>query len=204
MTGAALTDLAIFPLNTVLFPAGLLPLRLFEQRYMEMAKDCLKMDEPFGVCLIRSGSEVGAPATPESVGCTARIVDWDMQQLGVLSVKARGEQRFRIRDARVTHSGLTRASVALIAEDMDARLPEEFGACAKLLRAVIREHGEAIMAAPLRFDSCAWVSARLTELLPLPLGAKQQLLELTDALQRIEVLHKCLLQHGMYHSMLVE
>ena len=88
-------DLAIFPLNTVLFPGGLLPLRIFEQRYMEMAKACLKNDEHFGICLIRSGREVGAPAVPESIGSTAKIVEWDMQQLGVLSVKVQGGQRFR-------------------------------------------------------------------------------------------------------------
>ena len=197
MTGAGLCDLAIFPLNAVLFPAGLLPLRLFEQRYMEMAKGCLKDNAPFGVCLIHSGSEVGAPATPEPVGCTARIVAWDMQQLGVLTVTTRGEQRFRIRDARVTDSGLTRANVELIGDDVDVQLPEEFGACARLLQTVIKEHGEAVMAAPLRFDSSSWVGARLTELLPVPLAAKQQLLELTDALQRIEILHKFLRQNHL-------
>lgn len=197
---AGLSDLAIFPLNAVLFPAGLLPLRIFEQRYMEMAKRCLKEDEPFGVCLIRSGREVGEPAMPEPVGCTARIVEWDMQQLGVLSVKTRGEQRFRIRTARVTDAGLTRASVELIAQDVDAELPEGFTACAKLLKAIIEEHGEGIIAAPFLFDSSAWVSARLTEILPVPLAAKQKLLELDDALQRVEILHKFLLQHRLAES----
>jgi len=86
LSDSGVRDLAIFPLNAVLFPGGLLPLRIFEQRYMDMAKACLKTDEPFGICLIRSGYEVGAPATPESIGCTAKIVEWDMQQLGVLSI----------------------------------------------------------------------------------------------------------------------
>ena len=75
MIGSAHLDVAIFPLNAVLFPGGLLPLRVFEQRYMDMAKDCLRNDTPFGVCLIRAGHEVGAPATPEPIGCTAKIVD---------------------------------------------------------------------------------------------------------------------------------
>ena len=195
--GAELQDLAIFPLNAVLFPGGLLPLRIFEQRYMDMAKRCLKDDEPFGVCLIRSGSEVGAPAVPEPVGCTARIVDWDMQQLGVLAVKTRGEHRFRIYRTQISESGLARASVQVLAPDVDAPLPEQFGACAKLLQAILAEHGEATMASPHLFDSSAWVSARLTEILPVPLTAKQQLLELTDALQRVEILHKFLLQHRL-------
>lgn len=188
--GAEIPDLAVFPLNTVLFPAGLLPLRIFEPRYMDMAKRCLKEDEPFGVCLIRSGREVGAPATPELVGCTARIVEWDMQQLGVLSVRVRGEKRFRIRESRVTNAGLTLARVDLLSEDSDAELPEAFTACASLLRSVVSEHGEGIFAAPHRFNSCAWIGARLAEILPVPPAAKQDLLELDDVLRRVEILHK--------------
>lgn len=192
-----LRDFAIFPLNAVLFPGGLLSLRIFEQRYMEMAKRCLKDDEPFGVCLIRSGAEVGTPATYEPVGCSARIVEWDMQQLGLLSVKARGEQRFRVTDAEVTGTGLIRASVELLPQDIDAPLPAAFDACAGLLRQVVAEHGAQIMFEPLSFESSAWVGARLTEILPVPLAAKQRLLELEDALQRIEILHKFLLQHQL-------
>lgn len=190
-------EFPVFLLNAVLFPGGLLPLRIFEQRYMDMAKGCLRNDEPFGVCLIRTGREVGAPAIPEPVGCTARIVEWDMQQLGVLSVTALGEQRFRILESRVTDAGLTRASVEMLAQDCDADLPERFDACANVLRAVIKEHGAKIIAEPFRFESSSWVSARLTEILPVPLAAKQKLLELDDAAQRIEILGKFLLQHGI-------
>ena len=86
----ATREIPIFPLGTVLFPGGLLPLRLFEQRYLEMAKTCLRDAAPFGVCLIREGAEVGAPATPEPVGCLARIAHWDMQQLGLLQIVAQG------------------------------------------------------------------------------------------------------------------
>ncbi len=190
-------DLAIFPLNAVLFPGGLLPLRVFEQRYMDMAKTCLKEGEPFGVCLIHSGHEVGEPATPEAIGCTARIIEWDMQQLGVLSIKALGEQRFRIRTSCVTTAGLTRADVEMLPQDTDAQLPEEFDACATLLRAVIDDHGPGLVALPTRFDSSSWVSSRLIEILPVPLRAKQKLLELEDAGQRIEILNKFLQQHRL-------
>ncbi len=190
-------DLPIFPLNAVLFPGGLLPLRIFEQRYMDMAKGCLKDDLPFGICLIRSGNEVGVPATPEPIGCTARIVEWDMAQLGVLSIKTLGEQRFRIKSSRVTQAGLTRAEVEMLAPEEDAKLPDEFEACAALLKAVIDEHGAGIVALPAQLDSASWVGSRLTEILPVPLGAKQKLLELGDAMQRIEILNKFLLQHGL-------
>ena len=99
-------ELPLFPLKTVLFPGGLLPLRIFEQRYMEMAKACLRDGAPFGVCLIREGREVGSPAVPEDVGCIARIADCDMEELGILKVTAEGLERFRIVSTEVARSGL--------------------------------------------------------------------------------------------------
>ncbi len=194
---AATEDVPLFPLNTVLFPDGLLPLRICEQRYMDMAKGCLRDGTSFGVCLIREGREVGDPARPVDIGCLARIVEWDMQQLGLLTVKARGEQRFRIHERRVEADGLTRARVERLPQDLDAALPGEFEACQRLLRRVIEEHGAGLFAEPHRFDSASWVGARLTEILPVPLAAKQKLMELDDALQRIEILHKFLSQHRL-------
>ena len=190
-------DIPLFPLNTVLFPGGLLPLRIFEQRYMDMAKACLRDGTPFGVCLIRDGREVGEPAEPESIGCLASILEWDMQQLGLLLVTAKGGPRFRILERRVERNGLGRATVEVLPEDADAGLPAEYSACATLLRRVVEEHGEALFATPHRFDSASWVGSRLTEILPVPLPAKQKLMELDDAMQRIEILHKFLSQHRL-------
>ena len=96
----------LFPLGTVLFPGSLLPLRIFEVRYMDMAKACLKDGTPFGVCLIREGEEVGAPAVPEPIGCVARIAECDMEELGILKVKAEGLERFRIVSSEVNRHGL--------------------------------------------------------------------------------------------------
>ena len=182
-----MNDLPLFPLGTVLFPGGLLPLRLFEQRYLEMGKACLRDASPFGVCLIREGAEVGVPATPEPVGCLARIVQWDMQQLGLLQIVAQGSQRFRIRERRLQADGLARATVELLPEESDAPVPGRLAACRQLLERIAVEHGERLFAPPLRFDSCAWVGARLAEVLPLPSALKQQLLEL-DGLPRLEAL----------------
>ena len=190
-------DIPIFPLNAVLFPGGLLPLRIFEQRYMEMTKDCLRDDEPFGICLIRSGREVGEPAVPEEIGCLARVVHWEMQQLGVLQVRVRGEQRFRILERRILESGLARARVDVLPPEKDDMVPEEFAACSTLLQLVIQKHGDRLIEAPHRFESASWVGARLTEILPVPLIAKQKLMELEDSLQRLEILHKVLVQHEL-------
>ena len=103
-------EIFLFPLNTVLFPDGVLPLKVFEQRYIEMTKTCLRDDAPFGVCLIREGREVGAAALPEPVGCLATIAQWDMPQLGLFHLVARGGQRFRVRETRIAANQLISAS----------------------------------------------------------------------------------------------
>ncbi len=168
----------------MLFPGGRLPLRIFESRYMDMAKACLKDGSPFGVCLILEGREVGEPATPASVGTLARIGAWDMPQLGMLHVTALGERRLRILERRVQADGLALASVQLLAEEADAPIPEDCATCVRLLERVIEQQG-ALFEPPHRLDSCSWVGSRLAELLPLPLPAKQELLELDDARARL-------------------
>ena len=178
-------DVPLFPLNTVLFPGGRLPLRIFEQRYLAMAKACLKDGTPFGVCAIREGAEVGAPAIPAEIGCTARIAEWDMAQLGVLEVIAQGESRFRILARRIEKNGLQLAQVEILPAEQDAPVPSACSACVRLLERVIEQHG-ALLPSPQKLDSAAWVSARLAELLPLPLATKQELLEIDDAAARLE------------------
>jgi uncharacterized protein len=193
----SLSNVPIFPLNTVLFPGGLLPLRVFEARYMDMTRDCLKRDEPFGVCLIREGAEVGAPAVPEAIGCMAKILEWDMQQQGILNIKTRGGQRFRILERRVAAQGLTSADVELIPPEEGTAVPEEFAACARLLEMVVADQGKPIFAEPHAYNDASWVGYRLAEILPVPLIAKQKLLELTDSLARLSILQRFLESRGL-------
>jgi hypothetical protein len=189
-------EIPLFPLQTVLFPGGRLPLRIFEQRYMEMAKACLRDGAPFGVCLIREGREVGQPALPEAVGCVARIVEWDMPQLGLLQVVARGEQRFRIRGRRVQPDGLALAGADLLEEASDAPLDPQADLCARVLRRMVDAAPAGLVELPPRYDSSAWVSARLAELLPLSLASKQRLLEMDDARDRLEILRRLISSSG--------
>lgn len=190
-------EIALFPLHTVLFPGGLLPLRVFEPRYMEMATACLREGIPFGVCLIREGREVGTPAVPHAVGCLARIMQWDMQQLGVLSITVRGERRFRVLERRVQRDGLIRSEIEPLADEDDALVPEALAMCARVLKAIIDEGAGAGIEAPFRFESSSWVSARLTEILPLPFAFKQQLLETDDSRRRLEALREALLEQKL-------
>jgi len=182
--------LPIFPLGTVLFPGALLPLKIFEQRYMDMAKGCLKEGLSFGICLIREGSEVGAPAVPEQVGTLATIVDWDMEQLGVLKVRVEGGERFRLNSTDVQPNGLIIGEVERFTESPDSSVDLE--ACAAFLKKVVAAVGAGQFAEPLRFDEVSWVGFRLAEILPLRPDVKQRLLELTDGPGRLKVLYRFL------------
>jgi len=184
-------ELPIFPLASVLFPGGVIPLRIFEPRYMGMAKACLKNDVAFGICLIREGEEVGEPAVPEAVGTTARIQEWDMQQLGILQVRATGGARFRILERHVDESGLITGQVIPIPEDENTA-GTEFAQCSEFLRKVLTRIGNSHFKGEVRFDDPSWVSFRITEILPISQIIKQKMLELTDARMRLEILYRVL------------
>jgi Lon protease-like protein len=187
----------IFPLNTVLFPGAVLPLRIFETRYMDMAKECLRSSSVFGVCLIREGAEVGAPAVPEPIGCLARIGECDMEELGILKVRAEGLERFRIVSRDVNKQGLVVGEIERIASESDGADAQGLPECADFLRKVIAGIGPGRFNEPFEFDDATWVSFRLAEILPLRNDVKQRLLELTDPVLRLGILHRFLRQQKL-------
>jgi len=196
--------LAIFPLGTVLFPGGAMPLRVFEARYMDMVRDCMQRGAPFGVCLITRGKEVGEAADHEDIGCLATITDWDMQQLGLLQIRVRGGGRFRIVARRLQSDGLIRADVEMIEPDPAVPVPQEHAICVNLVRRIVddlekREPSPVnrMVLAPYDFDSAAWVGNRLCEFLPITARARQKLMELPDPLARLSLVHQYLKQHGV-------
>jgi len=187
----------IFPLSTVLFPGMLLPLKIFEVRYMDMAKTCLKDDSPFGVCLIREGQEVGPPAVPEPIGCFAKIAECDMEELGILKVVVEGIDRFRIVDTETTKQGLVLGTVERLATEAEVNDAPGMPECANFLAKAITAIGVGRFAEPLKFEDASWVGFRLAEILPLRSDVKQKLLELTDASMRLVVLHRFLRQQKL-------
>jgi Lon protease-like protein len=191
-------DIPLFPLNTVLFPGGRLPLRIFEQRYMDMAKVCIKDNQPFGVCLLEQGSEVvgpgQSPAQPHDIGTLARIGNWDMPQFGVLNVATSGGDRFRIISTRREKSGLLRGEVEPIAEPAAQPIPDDFGRLVPLLRVIITDMAEAAPPEPHHFSDANWVGYRYCEVLPIPNAARQKLLELDDSISRLEIIFRFLAQ----------
>jgi hypothetical protein len=210
---------ALFPLSTVLFPRGVLPLRVFEARYLDMVRDCMREGTVFGVCLITDprASEVSRTTSLADVGCLARIDAWDMKQLGLLHIRAVGQQRFRLLQQETQADGLAIGEVELIDPDDDAPVPPEHRPCVDLLSRILDdlrvqlaerrasddppEQNDVLsqlpFAEPYHMDSSAWVSNRLCEVLPVPLKAKQKLMELTDAPTRLQIVHTYLKQHSV-------
>ncbi len=188
-------ELPLFPLGTVLFPGGLLPLKVFEQRYVDMTKACLRDGTPFGVCLIREGQEIGQPATPQSVGCLATIEQWDVPHPNLFTLLARGGERFRILDTTANASGLIIGQVEMLPQATPAT--ETDPACEEVLRLAIKRAGADSVPGPIQLDNPVWVSYRLAEILPISPQEKQALLEMTDTDARMVQLRKLLLDHGI-------
>lgn len=194
---AGTRQLPLFPLNAVLFPGGTMSLRVFEQRYMALVKDCFKQESSFGICLIAEGAEVGAPAVPQPVGVEARIVAWDMTLPGILNITVRGEERFRVLSSSADRSGLLTARIEPIAAEASLPVPEKLASLVPLLQAMAADTGAERLPPPHRFEDAAWVGFRFCELLPIPAIARQKLLELEDPVSRLEIVFKFLAQKGL-------
>lgn len=180
------SSVPLFPLHTVLFPGGPLPLRIFEPRYLEMISDCLKRDREFGVVLIDEGREVGDVASCFEVGTLARIIDWDQRDDGLLGITCMGGSRFRTHSKRVQDNQLMVAEIELLAPCGEARLPDHYSYLAEALSKLIERLGRLYASLPTKYDDAAWVANRLGEILPLSLKDKQELLEIDDPLTRLD------------------
>lgn len=191
-------EIPLFLLDTVLFPGGRLPLRVFETRYMDMVKAALRGNTPFGVCLIEQGAEVAVPgatlARPHAVGTLASIADWDMQQLGILNIVVHGGERFRIVAQRLMTNGLAIATVELLPEPPVTPIPGDYARLVPMLRALLEAMDETMPPQPHRFYAAAWVACRWAEILPLPRATRQHLLELDDGVARLDAIYRFLEQ----------
>jgi len=179
----------LFPLNTVLFPGGVLPLRIFEPRYLDMVSNCLRTETGIGVILIKEGSEVGDAARPHDIGTMTSICYWNKRKDGLLGVTLKGEQRFRIISQSVATNQLIEAEIELLPDVADTPILAEYQHLADLLEKIINQLEPPYTTMPVHYDNASWVSARLVELLPLQLSKKQWLLELEDPLERLAELN---------------
>ncbi len=187
----AIQELPLFPLNTVLFPGGVMPLRIFETRYLDMVSACLRTDAGFGVVSIHQGSETGhQPVSIHPVGTLARIVDFDAMEDGLLGITCLGVQRLRVVGHRVQSDQLLLGQVQWLADDPLQTPASNHQPLVRALRDLLES---AEWAAQSRFlvpdwEDAAWIGNRLAELLPLPLSVRQALLEMTEPRQRLDLL----------------
>lgn len=194
-TAAPPGSLPLFPLNSVVFPGGRLPLRIFEQRYLDMVKRAIADDTPFGICAIREGNEVGTPAVPYSVGTRVRIVEWDMPQTGILHIDTEGLDRFVIRSTHTEPSGLLVGRVDPVSAEAPVAIPDELELAVEVMRHILGEYGDAHFPPPHALDDAVWVGYRLSEVLPLKLSIRQNLLEMNDSVTRLRILAEFLKKH---------
>jgi Lon protease-like protein len=181
----------LFPLNTVLFPGGPLPLRIFETRYIDMISERMRSDAPFGVLLIREGRESGTASTFD-VGTLARIADWYQGSDGLLGVTAVGERRFRLRSSERQADGLNVGEVDLLPDEMPTPLPEQYRGIVHILAAVLDDLGRLYESLERRYDDAGWVTWRFVEVLPLDLEQKQACLEHSTIEERLELVSQLL------------
>lgn len=196
-------ELPLFPLQSVLFPGGLLGLKVFEARYLDLVGSCLREQRPFGVVLLKQGSEVrraGEPVALEGVGCMAELIEADSPQPGILQVRCRGTQRFETLGTEQQPDGLWVAQVRRLPED-ERVLPTEalLGSAKGLASAIaaLKQQGAEPFLEPYQFDSSGWLANRWCEILPISAAAKQKLMELPDPLVRLKLVDDFLRSKGV-------
>lgn len=204
MTSASIP---LFPLNTVLFPDGVLPLQIFEVRYLDMINKCIANGTQFGVVSLTHGTEVrkpGATETIAAVGTMARIVEWHAPMPGLLQIVCNGAARFRISSCEQLKHGLWMAEAIAIDHDQAVAIPSELQNTADALgRLIASLQGDGVpirqmpVAAPYRLDECGWVANRWSELLPISSAQKQRLLELDNPVLRLELIQDLLGEQGL-------
>lgn len=180
-------EIPLFPLRTVLFPQGLLPLRIFEQRYLTMIRDCARDNTGFGVCLIREGEEAVSPVKTTGVGTHAEVVDWYTLEDGLLGVSAVGTRRFMVESSWQQDDGLFKARVQILPESPAYPVPEEFSVLSDVLGRFMEKVGDNYPDySPGQLQDAVWLGYRLSELLPLSGIEKQHLLEMSDPNERLQ------------------
>ncbi len=196
--------LPLFPLQAVLFPGGLLSLKVFEARYLDLVTDCLRGHKNFGIIALQTRREMqvkeGAVPRMESIGVVAELLDVDSTQAGILQVRCKGLQRFDIKTSHQETDGLWVARVSSRPDDLDASPPGDMLETVRALATAIaslKDQGSTPFLDPYRFDSASWVANRWCEILPISLAAKQKLMELPDGLARLQLVRDFLRSKGV-------
>jgi Lon protease-like protein len=203
-----LSSLPLFPLGTVLFPGGVLPLRIFEVRYLDMIGKCHKAGAPFGVVALTQGTEVRRPGggaeTFHSVGTLATITALETPQPGLMTIQCHGEQRFRIARSEQLKHGLWIADVQGLQDDLPIPVPDDLKHAAQALERLLESlqarqtpDSAPLFEVPMKLDDSGWLANRWSEILPVPLELKQRLMQLDNPLVRLELVGDILVRTGI-------
>lgn len=181
---------ALFPLNTVIFPGSILPLQIFEQRYLNLIKDCMKQQTGFVTVLISEGKEVGAAPKIYSTGCYVEIIDWESLEGGLLGISIQAKYRARLSNSSVRDDGLLLAEASPIESTLDDNptMPEVFQPLSDTLKELLDHPFAERYKNKVDFDNTADICYRLSELLPISNKQKQLLLETETAEQMLDQL----------------
>ena len=182
------STIPLFPLSAVLFPQGPLKLRIFETRYVDMISRCMRDNLAFGVVMITEGSETGGMVRTAQIGTSARIVDFEKLQDGLLGITALGERRFDIASMSQQADTLNVAAVDWLDAEPPEPVPQSCGYLVMLLQQALPQLAPLYDFTPVNYEDASWVGSRLVEILPLPLSEKQRCLEMHDPLERLEYL----------------
>lgn len=190
-------EIPLFPLKSIVFPGGLLMLRIFEPRYLDMVRDCMRTNKGFGVCAIYEGREIGVAAKIHDVGTLVNVIDFEMLPDGLLGITTRGEKKFKLLGSHVLSNQLRVGFVDYLPQEPQETITGNLLRLVELLRRIIPEVEEYFGKAQMDYmeydyQNAAWVGARLAEFLPLELGVKQMLLECQNPLERLNVLYETL------------
>lgn len=196
-------QLPLFPLKAVAFPGGLLSFKVFEARYLALIMQCLRESQPLGVIAIRtSAAQDQQPSSPqtERVGVRVELTQTDAPHPGLLHVRCRGIERFEVLSTQSQSNGLLTALVELLPHDKSvsptSELLDSLRALVNAMTA-LQAQGTQPFLPPFQLDDAGWVANRWCELLPLPLAAKQRLMELNDPLIRLKLVHEFLRSKGL-------
>ncbi len=185
-----LNDIPLFPLTTVLFPGMLMPLRIFEPRHVDLVRECARANRGFGICLrLDVDAQTSDVSGLAAVGTFARMQDFWTLPDGLLGITVLGAERFRVASLRVRDNGLVHGEARFWPDESVVPIPPEFALLATILERLLDRIGAEWADAPReRYDDATWVGFRLAQVLPLALHERQQLLEMTDPLARLQQL----------------
>lgn len=182
-------DIPVFPLHTVLFPDSILPLRIFEPRYLEMISDCLRNDHGFAVCLIRSGKEAGPAADFYPVGSMAQIIDWQRGSNGMLNITVQAERRVQILSHQVKANQLVTGKAIYLEAETTTIVHENYASLVTLLKKFYQKY-DIGLDEKRQLKDASWVGYRLAEILPMAPDRRQWLMELTNPIVRLDALRE--------------